>query len=82
MVAVHVHDDGSIAIDAAASKIREILVRDGERAECPALGRRKTNVSDPLVETPITPLDPIAPASGPDLPHVSLKGQARSQHSK
>jgi hypothetical protein len=54
MIPVHVHDDRSIAIDAPAGKVREILIRYRECTECPAFCRRKTNALDPLIEAPIT----------------------------
>jgi hypothetical protein len=82
MVAIHVHNDGFVAIDAPSGKIRKILIRDGEWTEGPALCRRKTKAFDPSVKAPITPLHPVAPTSWPDWPHIRLKRQRRPQHVK
>jgi hypothetical protein len=82
MVAIHVHNDGSVAIYAAASEVRKIQIRDGEWPEGSALRRRKAKAFDPLVEVPITPLQPVAPTSWPDWPHIRLKRQRCPQHVK
>jgi hypothetical protein len=82
MVAIHVHNDGSVAIDTPASKVRKILIRDREWTEGSALCRRKTKAFDPPVKGPITPLQPVAPTSWPHWPHIRLKRQGRPQHVK
>jgi hypothetical protein len=82
MVAIHVHNDGSVAIYAAESEVRKIQIRDGEWPEGSALRRRKAKAFDPLVEVPITPLQPVAPTSWPDWPHIRLKRQRCPEHVK
>jgi hypothetical protein len=82
VVAIHVHNDGSIAIDASTSEVREVLIRDGEWPDGSTLCGRETNAFDPPGEAPITPLDPVASTMGPHPPHRSLKRQTCPQHIK
>ena len=48
VIAVRVRDDRAVSVDTATEEVREILVRDGERAQCEALRWCETDAREPV----------------------------------
>jgi hypothetical protein len=59
VIAVGVHEDRSVSVDAAPQEIGKVLSRNGERAERQTLRRGEANGQEPVVEIAVSPLNAV-----------------------
>jgi hypothetical protein len=65
VVAVRVHEDRPVTVDAPTEEIGEVLVGHRQRPERETLSWRESDVAEPAIELSVPPLQPVAGVAQP-----------------
>jgi hypothetical protein len=60
MIAVHVNEDGAIAVYAAAKEVHEVFIRNFQRTKREALSWRQSDLAEPFIQRTVVPTQVMA----------------------